>query len=343
MSDEKKDTTPALPPPQAAPKGNSISVFALVISVAALGFSIFGLASRFMEGDKLPPLPTEAPYAAVLEERLQQQEKSQGQLKEDIAKISAQLEAAGKPPGVAGAAVPSSDVEDLKQKISGVEKYSAQIQDEIRATLLKKTKLLSDWAVAQSIRQKLRDGVSFSGERKALSADIPAEALSNLDIEQPQPLSDKALREELRRIAPQFSSMERMGQAEGFFQKLAVRAEGLVTIRPKDGIAPVDSASGKNLTALQDAVNAHAWPVALSASDELAKKAPEAFPAFAARLKKRADAEAALDKIEAVMLANLRDDPPKVEAPPAAPAPAEAAPALSIAPAAPVVAPGTNP
>ncbi|MBI3420360.1 MAG: hypothetical protein HY053_09530 [Proteobacteria bacterium] len=350
------EPTPAAPPPKSV--GGKRATLALVVSIAALGFAIYGLAVPVLESEKNPVTPPGQESAAAteaLQQRMLAEEQRQAHFAEDIAKILMRVDEAAKTPAGAPAA-PAEEikgsVEDLRRKLGDVEKGSASLQAEIQQTLLRKSRLLSDWSLLQSFRRKLQEGMDFSREQEGLKQDATAfdEAGDSLralnSLNNPLSLSDRVLRDDLRVLSPQFITQEKMQKAEGFFPKLWVRLRTLVTVRPRDGLAQNDTANGKTLEVLQTALAVHDWKTAMKSSEDLQAKGPAEFAAWNTRLQTRAEAEAALDRLDDATLSNLRGDKEENAAPAAfqaedekpapapPPAPAHKKPAPAPAPAA---------
>lgn len=284
---------------QPRPAGTVRATLALVVSLAALGFSIYGLASRVFD-DSHPFMSPPAVNLEPLEARLQALEDRQGRFAEDIGKVTAQLEQVGKTPlaSVPEAAndTAKNSVEDLHRQLDTLGKDSAALKTEIDAALVQKAQFLSNFSLIQSLRNQLQNGFSFSDSYKRLASGDGLKALD--DIKQPESVSDRALHDDLQSLAPQFTTLQNMGKAQGFFQKLSVRMQNLVTIRPKDGLAGDGSETGKMLAALDKALETHDWKSALAFADTLQPKSPPEFSAWHDRLKTRMAAETVLDNLE---------------------------------------------
>jgi hypothetical protein len=288
--------------------GTKRATLAVVLSVAALGFAIYGLANQVLNdnGTVVSSLPQNQAVDAVTQSRMETLETRQGQFAEDLGKIMAKLEEISKTPLAAAVPAmgeePKGPVEDLRRKLAELERSNAALQIDMAGLMQKKAGLLSDLSLTQVIRRKLQDGMGFSSERRRLST---TELLPTLDSINPPEVSDRALRDDLRDLAPKFVQAEKMEKTEGFFQRLWLRMQSLVTVRPREGIAQ-DSDTGKSLAAAESAVARYDWKVAIAAAEAVAPKAPPEFAGWRTRLKARAEAEATLDKLEEDALVALR-------------------------------------
>jgi hypothetical protein len=288
--------------------GTRRATLAVVLSVAALVFSVYGLAHQVLDdsGTMISSLPPSQAVDAIMHSRVETLETRQGQFAEDLGKIMAKLDEISKMPLAAAVPAmgdePKGPVEDLRRKLAELERSNAALQIDMAGILQKKAGLLSDLSLTQVIRRKLQDGTGFSSERRRLST---TDLLPALDSISPPQVSDRALREDLRDLAPKFVQAEKMEQTEGFFQKLWLRVQNLVTVRPREGIAQ-DSDTGKLLGTVESALARYDWKVAMAAAESVAGKAPPEFSTWRQRLKARAEAEASLDKLEEDALVALR-------------------------------------
>lgn len=296
-------------PPKPRVPGTKRATLAVLLSMAALGFSIYGLASQVLndDGAMVAPARDQSADTSMLNSRLEAMEARQGQLAEDMTKAMAKLDEITKTPLAAAVPMPGEEIakgplDDLRRKLAELEKSNAALQADIASTMQKKAGMLSDLSLTQSIRRKLQDGMNFSSERRRLST---TDLLPELDSISPAELSDRALRDDLRDLAPKFTHAEKMEKTQGFFQKLWLRMQSLVTVRPREGIAR-DTETGKTLTAMENAMVRHDWKEALTAADSVAAKAPTEFLGWRERLTARANAEATLDKLEDTTLTALR-------------------------------------
>jgi hypothetical protein len=300
------DNEHAAPPPKHVP-GTRRATLAVVLSVAALGFSIYGLASQVLNvtGEVVSSIQSPPVEVAMVNNRLEAMESRQGQFVEDVAKIMAKMDEIAKTPLAAAVPLgeePKGPMDDLRRKLADLERSHTAMQADFASMMQKKAGILSDLSLTQSIRRKLQEGMAFSSERRRLST---TDLLPELDSLNPAQVSDRVLRDDLRDLAPKFTQTEKLEKAEGFFPKLWLRVQTLVTVRPRDGIAQ-DSDTGKNLALLEGAVMRHDWKGAMAGANVVAPKAPPEFAGWQNRLRARADAEVVLDRLEDTALASLR-------------------------------------
>jgi uncharacterized membrane protein YdfJ with MMPL/SSD domain len=270
------------------------------------------LANRLFEEKTVVTSPVihENAQLAEMATRLQNVEERQGHFAEEAAKMAAQIETNNAKPAEAANEAVSAD---MNKKLEAMGKDAAALKADLVTQLTQKARLLTDVSLVQSARRKLQDGLDFSAEQKRVSEDVAglpgtAESLKGLSgITGFDMLSDLRLRDDLRAMAPGFAALGKVEKADGFFAKLLLRLQGLVTIRPKEGMAQDGSEQGKSLASLESALLAHDWKTAISTAESLQSKAPPEFAAWLTHLKTRASAESSLAQLEDVLLASLRN------------------------------------
>ncbi len=317
--DEDEKAIVALPAPP-SPKGAKRATLALVLSVLALAVSAFGVAMPFLEKEGvLPPFLAAAirPTAQTIPVVDQARDEA---ISRDMERLAARVDVLASrplPPTVITA--PS---EEFRDRLGETQKNLEDLKDELHATLGRNMRVLAGLELLRTIRGKLRDGSDFSralrklGEDPPIFPDPPAAAKLAGSVRGGPGLSDAALISGLQALGPRFVAREKMAHAEGFFQKLWLRMKGLVTIRPRDGMARPESPAGKSLEALQARLDAGDFSAALKTAEELQESAPPGFTEWRNSLSARAEGEQALDRLEDALLVRLRGG---VIAPPSPP------------------------
>ena len=336
MSDDKTALAPVKAPRAV---GGFRATLALLVSLIALGASGYVSYQQFVAASQAP-----APVAAGdggeiddLKGRVRSAENAASQLsgvvdslKNEVSLLAQSVR--NRPesvPDAKASAETDKAVHDLQAKLDDLTKDVHALRQEVTTEMGGNLQRMKAFAALEEMHHKMRLGARFADDFRKVEPFLSGSGADSGAVQALAaysgrlPVSDVALRDELRPLANEMLAKEKMDGANGFFDKVVIQLQKLVSIRPKEGSKVQGSAIADKLNDLQAALDEQAWSAAVTQAEALAAAAPKDYAAWMLKLRARSEAEKALAALQdALTGAPAAVPPPAPVATPAAKTPA---------------------
>jgi hypothetical protein len=315
-----------------------MALFSMLASIVAIALALFAYNStqNFTSNDPGNPAVVVTDQqgldVSALMSELKAQENNTVILNEELKTLAAEMAAlkqkiaADKNPDMGAEFKFLSDQFNIiQQKIKDIDSRAAIVEQSTQKDFGHKVIVFIAINRLENITRKIQIGKDVTADIDQLNKETNSDpnGVSAAHIIDPIILaniaSDNDLLNGFKELREDFLIREKLDEAEGFFEKMIIQMQKLITVRAKNAKNADESPMVKNLNEIERLIFIADWPQAIQKAQLLSNgKQPKEFNAWLEKLKKRGSAEQALNDLREKLYAQFKISvgfPPSAEVP----------------------------